>query len=163
MATWLTQTTSSSEGGTTTSTNARTPSSTTVREAPAAMAVRASATKRASRAASPRLPSTTSSARTSSVPPPAAAPAGARVRVDAIVESRRGVVAPVQRQRLHEHLDGAATGEADLPRFLVAEIQLEQTGPHAAQDVFGFLDDLRVHAAADGDGAPDVTALAHHS
>jgi hypothetical protein len=85
---------------------------------------------------------------------------GARVRVRAIVEARRGVVAVVQHQRLHEDLDGATTGEPDLPRLLVAEVQLEQSRAHAGQDVFGLLDDLRVDASADGDGAHDVAVFA---
>ena len=87
--------------------------------------------------------------------------AASRVLSHVLVHARAHVGRAVQRDRLDEHLDGAAAREADLPGVLVAEIHLEQPRPHGAQHVFRLLDHLRVDAAADGDGAEHASALAH--
>ena len=79
-------------------------------------------------------------------------PAAARVGTHALQE--------VGGQRLDEHLDRPAARETDLPGFFVAEVQLEQPRLHRVQHVLGLLDDLRVHAPADGDGAEHGAALA---
>src|SRR5438552_128491 len=63
------------------------------------------------------------------------------------------------RERLDEHLDRAAARETDLPRVLVAQIELEEPGPHRREDVLGLLEDLGVHAAADRHGAQDRPAF----
>ena len=139
-------------------------------EMPARLAWVASATKRASREGSPRVPSTTPVSRTRSLAPlpasssrvtMAARPPRVRVGARALVQGEGGVARPVQRDRLHEHLDGAPAGEPDLPGLLVAQIQLEQPRAIRAQHIGGLLDHLGVHAAADGDGAQDAAPVAH--
>ena len=82
--------------------------------------------------------------------------------MDPLVEAGGRVVRAVERQGLDEDLDSAAAGEPDLPRLLVAEVQLEQARAHGAQDVFRFLDDLRIDAPADRHRADDVALLAHN-
>jgi hypothetical protein len=63
-------------------------------------------------------------------------------------------------QRLDEHLDRATAREADLPRFLVTQIELEEPRAIRVEHVLGLLDHLRVNAAADGDGAEHGSAFA---
>jgi hypothetical protein len=85
----------------------------------------------------------------------------ARVLAHALVHTRADVGRAIERERLDEHLDRASARETDLPRVLVAQIHLEQTRAHRAENVFGFFDDLCVDAAADRDRAQHATALAH--
>ena len=62
---------------------------------------------------------------------------------------------------LDEHLEGPGTGEANFPRFLISQGQLNQAGSLGRQDVFGVLDDLRVHTAANSDRAEHLPPLPH--
>ena len=78
-----------------------------------------------------------------------------------LVVDQRGVVGVVERHRLQENLDGAAAGEPDLPGLLIAQIQLEKPRGVLVEHVGRLLDDLGVHAAADGHRAEHTPALAH--
>src|SRR5213592_758324 len=85
-------------------------------------------------------------------------------RDDRRVSAAGGVLAHLQvelgRQRLDEDLDGPATRQPDLPRFLVTEVQLEQARAILVEHVGGLFDDLGVDAASDRHRAEDATALA---
>jgi hypothetical protein len=89
--------------------------------------------------------------------------AAARLGVGArpVVEHHGGAAARAERDRLHEDLDRPPAGQPDLPGLLVAQVQLEQARRVLVQHVGGFLDDLRVHAPADGHRAEHAPALAH--
>src|SRR6202022_763702 len=50
---------------------------------------------------------------------------GLGVGARTLVEGERRVVGPAERHRLHEDLDRPPAGEPDLPRLLVAQVQLE--------------------------------------
>ncbi len=89
------------------------------------------------------------------------APAPLGMGAGLLVERERRVVGPAEAQGLQEHLDGATAGEPDLPCLLVAQVQLQQPRRVRAQHVRRLLDDLRVHAAADGHRAEHAAALAH--
>src|SRR5439155_16106322 len=59
-----------------------------------------------------------------------------------------------------EYLDRAPAGEPDLPRLLVAQVELEGPGPHRGEHVLGLLEDLGVHTAPDRHRTEDRAALA---
>src|SRR2546430_4801845 len=82
------------------------------------------------------------------------------VAARALVEPRGRVVAMVERERLDESLDRPAAGEPDLPRLLVAQVELEEPGPHRGEHVLGLLEDLGVDAAPDRHRTEDRAALA---
>ena len=77
-----------------------------------------------------------------------------------VVRQGRGV-GPGQPHGLDEHLDGAAAGETDLPRLFISQVQLQELGGVVAEDAFGLLDHLGVHAAADGHRAQVPAAGPH--
>ena len=87
-------------------------------------------------------------------------PPGRRMRPRALVEEERPIARAVEGHRLDEHLDGPAAGQPDLPGLLIAQVELEQAGQVLPEHLGRLLDDLGVHAAADGDRSEDPAALA---
>jgi len=158
IATVLAPTTTSVDGGVNTSAEGGTFSRNSVRDLPASMASRASVAKTlieegvAERALLPAVSKSRSLAPLCGASRRVTITARRPARVDAgaLVVGQRGVVLVVERHRLQKDLDGAAAGEADLPRLLVAQVQLEEPRGVLVQHVGRLLDDLRVHAAPIG-------------
>ena len=62
---------------------------------------------------------------------------------------------------LHEDLDAASTGQPDLPRLLVSEVELEQARLVGGQHGGCLFDHLGVHTTPDGDRAEDASTFPH--